>query len=43
MALETSKGNLSLAVGLGMVLLLLVVAVSAAAWGVRRTGERFAG
>jgi tungstate transport system permease protein len=42
-ALETSKGNLPLAVGLGMVLLILVFLVSALAWFVRRTGERFAG
>jgi tungstate transport system permease protein len=42
-ALETSKGNLSLAVGLGITLLLIVVAVSALAWTVRRAGERFAG
>jgi tungstate transport system permease protein len=43
MALETSKGNLSLAVGLGIVLLLIVVVVSTLAWVVRRAGERFAG
>lgn len=42
-ALETSKGNLSLAVGLGMVLLSIVVGVSALAWGVRRIGEQVAG
>lgn len=42
-ALETSKGNLPLAVGLGMVLLCLILLVSALAWGVRRVGERFAG
>jgi tungstate transport system permease protein len=42
-ALETSKGNLPLAVGLGIVLLFLVLLVSALAWFVRRTGERFAG
>jgi len=39
-ALETSKGNLALAVGLGMILLGLVVLVSALAWGARRVGER---
>jgi tungstate transport system permease protein len=39
-ALETSKGNLALAVGLGMILLGLVVLVSALAWGARRAGER---
>jgi tungstate transport system permease protein len=42
-ALETSEGNLPLAVGLGIVLMSLVVLVSALAWGVRRAGERFAG
>ena len=42
-ALETSKGDLPLAIGLGMVLIAIVVAVNALAWGVRRTGERFAG
>jgi len=42
-ALETSKGDLSLAVGLGMVLIAIVVAVNALAWGVRRAGERLAG
>lgn len=43
MALETSKGNLALAIGLGDVLLLIVISVSALAWGMRRVGERFAG
>src|SRR5262245_2062220 len=42
-ALETSKGNLSLAIGLGLVLMSVVVVVNAAAWGLRRAGERFAG
>jgi tungstate transport system permease protein len=42
-ALETSKGNLPLAIGLGIILLVLVLVVNALAWGVRRTGERFAG
>jgi len=42
-ALETSKGDLPLAIGLGLVLIALVVVVSAAAWGLRRAGERFAG
>jgi tungstate transport system permease protein len=42
-ALETSKGDLPLAMGLGMVLIAIVVLVNAAAWGVRRAGERFAG
>lgn len=42
-ALETSKGNLPLAIGLGVILLTLVIAVNALAWGVRRAGERYAG
>jgi tungstate transport system permease protein len=42
-ALETSKGDLPLAMGLGLVLIAIVVLVNAAAWGVRRTGERLAG
>jgi len=42
-ALETSKGDLPLAIGLGLVLIGIVVAVNAAAWGLRRAGERFAG
>ncbi|HVO15498.1 MAG TPA: ABC transporter permease, partial [Alphaproteobacteria bacterium] len=40
-ALETSKGNLPLAVGLGLVLIALVVVVNALAWGARRAGERY--
>ena len=42
-ALETSKGDLPLAMGLGMVLIAIVVLVNAGAWGLRRAGERFAG
>jgi tungstate transport system permease protein len=42
-ALETSKGDLSLAIGLGMVLIAIVVIVNALAWGARRAGERYAG
>ncbi len=42
-ALETSKGDLPLAIGLGVVLIAIVVLVNAAAWGARRAGERFAG
>jgi tungstate transport system permease protein len=42
-ALETSKGDLPLAIGLGMVLLAIVIAVNALAWGARRLGERYAG
>jgi tungstate transport system permease protein len=42
-ALETSKGDLPLAIGLGMVLITIVVLINALAWGARRTGERYAG
>jgi tungstate transport system permease protein len=42
-ALETSKGDLPLAVGLGIVLIAIVIIINALAWGLRRTGERFAG
>jgi len=42
-ALETSKGDLPLAMGLGLVLIAVVVAVNAALWGVRAIGERIAG
>ncbi len=39
-ALETSKGNLPLAMGLGLVLVAIVLAVNAAAWGTRVWSER---
>jgi tungstate transport system permease protein len=42
-ALETSKGDLPLAVGLGLVLMAIVIAVNALAWTARRAGERMAG
>ena len=42
-ALETSKGNLALAVGLGVVLLAIIIAINALAWIVRRAGERVSG
>lgn len=42
-ALETSKGNLQLAMGLGIVLLFIVILISALVWGARRAGERFSG
>jgi len=42
-ALETSKGDLPLAIGLGIVLMIIVVAVNALAWTARRAGERLAG
>jgi tungstate transport system permease protein len=40
-ALETSKGNLPLAIGLGMVLIGIVLVVNIAAWIVKQAGERF--
>jgi tungstate transport system permease protein len=42
-ALETSKGDLPLAIGLGAVLIFIVLLVNALAWGVRRAAERFSG
>jgi tungstate transport system permease protein len=42
-ALETSKGDLPLAIGLGIVLMLIVMLISALAWGARRASERFSG
>jgi tungstate transport system permease protein len=42
-ALETSKGDLPLAIGLGMVLIFIIIAINALAWAVRRAGERWAG
>ena len=42
-ALETSKGDLPLALGLGVVLIALIIVVNALAWGVRRFGELRAG
>ncbi len=39
-ALETSKGNLPLAMGLGLVLVAIVLAINAAAWGTRAWSER---
>ncbi len=42
-ALETSKGDLPLALGLGVVLIAIVVIVNALAWTARRAGERYAG
>ncbi len=42
-ALETSKGDLPLAMGLGTVLITLIVLVNATVWGVRRAGEIRAG
>lgn len=42
-ALETSKGNLPLALGLGIVLITLIMAVNTLAWGVRQWAEHHAG
>jgi tungstate transport system permease protein len=42
-ALETSKGNLPLAMGLGLVLVAIVLAINAAAWGTRVWSERQVG
>jgi len=42
-ALETSKGDLPLALGLGLVLIALTLAVNALTFGVSRVGARFAG
>ncbi len=41
-ALETSKGDLPLALGLGIVLIALTIAINAAAFGASRVGARFA-
>jgi tungstate transport system permease protein len=42
-ALETSKGGLPLAIGLGIVLIFIIILINALAWGARRAGERYAG
>jgi tungstate transport system permease protein len=42
-ALEASKGDLPLAIGLGIVLIFIVILINALAWGARRVGEHFAG
>jgi tungstate transport system permease protein len=42
-ALETSKGDLPLAIGLGIVLISIVILINALAWAARRAGERTAG
>jgi tungstate transport system permease protein len=42
-ALETSKGNLPLAMGLGLILIGLIIVINAAAWGVRLWSEQRAG
>ncbi len=40
-ALETSKGNLPLAMGLGLILICIVLFVNVAAWAVKQRGARF--
>ena len=42
-ALETSKGDLPLAIGLGLVLIAIVIAINGLAWAARLAGERYAG
>ena len=42
-ALETSKGSLPLAVGLGVILLAIIIVINTVAWTVRRAGERMGG
>src|SRR5262245_5945160 len=42
-ALETSKGNLPLAIGLGIVLIAVILSINALAWAVRGWSERHAG
>ena len=42
-ALETSKGDLNLAMGLGAVLIAIVTTVNVLAWLARRAGEKLAG
>jgi len=42
-AMETSKGDLALAIGLGIVLIALIIAVNALASIARRLGEIHAG
>ncbi|MDP2412126.1 MAG: ABC transporter permease [Pseudolabrys sp.] len=41
-ALETSKGDLPLAIGLGIVLICIVIVINGLAWGARWAGERYA-
>jgi tungstate transport system permease protein len=40
-ALETSKGNLPLAMGLGCILIGIVLFVNIAAWAVKQLGARY--
>jgi tungstate transport system permease protein len=39
-ALETSKGDLPLALGLGVILIALVLALNAAAYGIKEAAQR---
>jgi tungstate transport system permease protein len=41
-ALETSKGNISLALALGMILLAIALAINVALMGIRRIAYHFA-
>ena len=41
-ALETSKGNITLALALGMILLTIALVVNAALMGIRRLATQFA-
>jgi tungstate transport system permease protein len=42
-ALETSKGDLPLALGLGIVLIAIIIVLNALAWTLKRADERYAG
>ena len=42
-ALETSKGDVPLAIGLGLMLVMIIISVNALAWIVRRVSEIQAG
>jgi tungstate transport system permease protein len=42
-AFETSKGDLPLAIGLGLILIAVILAINALAWGARHFGEIRAG
>ena len=42
-AIDKAKGNLALAIGLGMVLVALIMLVNALAWGIRQWAQRHAG
>jgi tungstate transport system permease protein len=42
-ALETSKGDLPLAIGLGIILIIMISMINTIAWAARRAGEHFSG